>query len=1045
VTELPRGTVTFLFTDIEGSTSLLKRLGRDRYGELLARQQVLLREAFASAGGEEVDTQGDSFFVAFHNASDAVSAAVRIQRSLADHEWPDGTQVRVRIGIHTGEAAATGERYVGFSVHRAARIGTVGHGGQVLLSSATRELLEDEVGGVSISDLGSYRLKDIDRPERLYQLVIEGLRNDFPPLNAEKAAEPRPLRRRSALLAALLGVIAAAVAIPIFAFGQGGGGGGGPPADASGSSLGVLDSGSGRLVEDIGVGATPTAVAAGEGAYWVANTDGNSVSKIDPETNAVVDTIANVGSSPSGVTTGNGAVWVANSLDGTVARIDPTTDTVADTIPVGNGPVGIVSTPGAVWVADTTDGTITKIDPGSDKRVKTLPVPATQMAYGGGSLWASQQSANQVVRIDPATDAVVQQVTVGNGPTGIAYGDGSVWVANSLDGTVSRIDPAANAVKNVVEVGDGPTSIAIDPKGVWVSNAYDGTLIRIDPASNRPGRPVHLGNRLAGVAAIAGNVLVSIDTESGAAHRGGTLVVRMDRPAKGSPIDSTDSAVAYSTTDWLILRLTGDGLVGFNHVSGAAGNQLVPDLAVSLPTPTDGGRTYTFTLRKGIRYSNGTLLRPADFVTTFRRAYALGTPVSFYDGIVGAAACEKHPKTCDLSRGIVPDDRAGTVTFHLVAPDAEFLVKLSMPFAFAVPAGTPLHLTGTRPLPATGPYTIARFRPKSTLELVRNPNFHERSQAAQPDGYPDRIVARIGGTADGAIADVLSGSADVLWTSEPQTPIELNRIATLHPSQVHSNPQPSTQALFLNTRVPPFGNLDVRRAVNYAVDRRAALAANGGPLTGQPTCQILPRGFPGYQPYCPYTTGSATVWSAPDLPKARALVARSGTRGMKVTLWAWDQATGFNTVAASALRSLGYRVTVKTVGSNYFSEIGDSRLKAAIGFMGWTADYPTASDFLHTIFTCASFVPARALKNTNFSEFCDPAIDRQIERALALQVANPAAGRDLWARIDRAVVDEAPWVPLVNTKSFDVVSKRVGNYQYNPALTTMMLDQLWVR
>src|SRR2546422_635948 len=132
------GTVTFLFTDIEGSTGLLKRLGRARYGELLADQQRLLREAFAAHRGEEIDTQGDSFFVAFRSASDALSAAVAIQRSLAAHDWPEGAEPQVRIGIHSGEAAAAGERYVGGAVHRAARIGAAAHGGQILLSEATR-------------------------------------------------------------------------------------------------------------------------------------------------------------------------------------------------------------------------------------------------------------------------------------------------------------------------------------------------------------------------------------------------------------------------------------------------------------------------------------------------------------------------------------------------------------------------------------------------------------------------------------------------------------------------------------------------------------------------------------------------------------------------------------------------------------------------------------------------------------------------------------------------------------------------------------------
>ncbi len=225
MSELPSGTVTFLFTDIEGSTRLLKRLG-EGYGAVLADHRRILREAVEARDGREVDTQGDSFFFAFARANAALGAAVAAQRALADHDWPEGGEVRVRMGLHTGEPLVEEERYVGFGVHRAARIGAVAHGGQVLLSNATRELVEDERGGVSIRDLGSYRLKDIDRPERLFQLDIEGLQTEFPPLRAEKVTEPRQVRRRTVLVGALAGVIAAAVAIPIFALGGGSGGSG---------------------------------------------------------------------------------------------------------------------------------------------------------------------------------------------------------------------------------------------------------------------------------------------------------------------------------------------------------------------------------------------------------------------------------------------------------------------------------------------------------------------------------------------------------------------------------------------------------------------------------------------------------------------------------------------------------------------------------------------------------------------------------------------------------------------------------------------------
>src|SRR4249920_98977 len=175
MSELPSGTVTFLFTDIEGSTTLLKRLGPE-YGSVLADHERILRAAFGGHGGHVVDTQGDSFFVAFRRAKDAVAAAVDAQRDLAAQEWPQGAPVRVRMGLHTGEPRVGENRYVGLGVHKAARIGAAGHGGQVLLSRTTRELVEDELPtGVTLRDLGERRLKDLDQPERLSQLVVPGL------------------------------------------------------------------------------------------------------------------------------------------------------------------------------------------------------------------------------------------------------------------------------------------------------------------------------------------------------------------------------------------------------------------------------------------------------------------------------------------------------------------------------------------------------------------------------------------------------------------------------------------------------------------------------------------------------------------------------------------------------------------------------------------------------------------------------------------------------------------------------------------------------
>jgi class 3 adenylate cyclase len=181
--ELPMGTLTLLFTDMEGSTRLLQQVG-EHYAALLEESRRLLRTAFGQWHGQEVDTQGDAFFVVFAHASDAVCAAVDIQRSLAAHSWPQDAVVQVRIGLHTGEPQRSAEGYVGLDVHHAARIMGAGHGGQILLSQATSALVEQTLPeGVQLQDLGEYRLKDLRRPSHLFQLNVAGLHTTFPPLH----------------------------------------------------------------------------------------------------------------------------------------------------------------------------------------------------------------------------------------------------------------------------------------------------------------------------------------------------------------------------------------------------------------------------------------------------------------------------------------------------------------------------------------------------------------------------------------------------------------------------------------------------------------------------------------------------------------------------------------------------------------------------------------------------------------------------------------------------------------------------------------------
>jgi len=507
VTELPRGTVTFLFTDIEGSTRLLKQLG-PLYGDVLADHQQILRSAFAAHGGKEVDTQGDSFFVAFNRAKDAVAATVDAQRDLAAHAWPEGTALRVRMGLHTGEPRFGADRYVGLGVHKAARIAAAGHGGQVLLSRTTRDLVEDELPpGVSIRDLGERRLKDLDRPESLSQLVVDGLQSDFARL---KTLDEGLRRRRRRMYAgsALVGVVAAAVAIPLFALGQGSAG---SKTAVAPNSLAVIDAGSARLVGTVPVGVRPAAVSVGEGSVWVANLDDRTLSRVDPGSLSVQRTIP-LAATPTGVAAGRGAVWVVNGVAGSVSRVDPGTDQLAATRQVAQGTIlgSAAVGEGAVWAAFGS-ALVARIDPASG-RVLGTGIAGTYpigVAVGGGAVWVANRGDNTVSRMLPATVTSVATLTVGRRPSGIAAGDGAVWVTDAGDDAVTRIDVASGS-ESTIAVGHGPTGITVDGTDVWVANSDDGTVSEIDATGRRVVATIAVGNRPTAIAAADRRVWVSV-------------------------------------------------------------------------------------------------------------------------------------------------------------------------------------------------------------------------------------------------------------------------------------------------------------------------------------------------------------------------------------------------------------------------------------------------------------------------------------------------------------------------------------------------------
>jgi peptide/nickel transport system substrate-binding protein len=253
----------------------------------------------------------------------------------------------------------------------------------------------------------------------------------------------------------------------------------------------------------------------------------------------------------------------------------------------------------------------------------------------------------------------------------------------------------------------------------------------------------------------------------------------------------------------------------------------------------------------------------------------------------------------------------------------------------------------------------------------------------------------------------------------------------------------------LNTRSAPFTNVWVRRALNYAIDRRRIVGLAGGPRAAQPSCQILPPSLPGYAPYCPYTLrpGPGGFWRAPDLARARKLIDASGTRGMRVTVLvqpndATSPTATMGPYLVSILDRLGYRASLRVTNSLY-PTMNSSRSHTQIGWFTWYSDYPAPSDFFSVLLTCRSFLPDNPA-NTNDAEFCNHGIDKEISHARALQMASPGAANQAWRRVDQQVTDQAPWLPLYNPRVDVATSWRVGNYQYHPFFAVLP-DQLWVR
>jgi peptide/nickel transport system substrate-binding protein len=473
--------------------------------------------------------------------------------------------------------------------------------------------------------------------------------------------------------------------------------------------------------------------------------------------------------------------------------------------------------------------------------------------------------------------------------------------------------------------------------------------------------------------------------------------------------------------------------VKFKNAAGPGSSEIVPDLAVGMPAVTRGGKTYTFKLRSGVRYSppvNRTVL-PSDIEYAIERLYHVNSPgVGFYSDIVGASTFAKSLK--GGIKGIVVDDKKMTITFNLQHPDGAFLDILAMPFAFAVPKGMPYKdiSTNSKWRVATGPYLITRYVPKQSIVLKRNPNFHQWSPNS-PRGHLDEIDIQIGVTPEQAVNETINGQLG--WYIGAVPTDRLTALKARYASQVHLFPRNNDTYFLLNERKYPFTKLAVRKAVNAATDRRALLKIYGG--QGQVSETVIPPGFgSAYKEHTLYPL---------DLARAKALIKTSGALGAKVQIWApnTDPAPKAAQYEASVLRSIGLHVTaVKLIDESvYYDELLSQKTDPQMALTQFDQDYPEGEDFIDTLLNGENITQ---VGNNNSSNTNDPALNRLIDKTKLMPLG--AARNAAWAHIDELfMARDAGWVPLMHRLEPKFVSAKLHGLVFTGSYFEL-IPELWL-
>jgi serine/threonine-protein kinase len=1019
------GVRTFLIADVRGYTSFTHEHGDEAAAKLASDFASVVQETVEEREGRLIELRGDEALVVFDSSRQALRAALAIQARVASAGLPRG----VGVGLDAGEAVPVGEGYRGGALNLAARLCSLAGPGEILVSETVQQLAQ-AVDGLRYGERRLERLKGFARPVAVVEVVPESWRASKWNLRRLRRLARRHARSRRVQLVAAAGLVAAGLAGGILLLT----GGDQARAHISPNALGLVEP-SGKVAGEIPVGGLVDVVRGPRG-FWALNGGDGTVGRLDIDRRELEKPLISLGIDPGGFAAGEGYLWVVDWSSPTLLRINPQYKTIDRfELPADRNQIdttaskGLATGDGSVWVATANE--LFRVDPKTGKVQKQIPLQGgTEIDYTPGAVWVTSGGYGTIKEINPRINQVVKTIKLHDWLGGVAVGGGFVWGTITPDDTLWKIDTNGNVLKTF-DIGHGASAPVYFDGYLWVPIGSEGRIARVDPSSDEVAYfPV--GERP--VTATAGDGVLLVSGEKGPPA---LKALPKDEVATFSLaedyVDDIDPATAYVDSFRAQLEYaTGAKLLNYPDAPAPEGTILRPEVAAAMPRVSRDGKTYTFRIRSGYRFSppSDEPVTAETFRYTLERALSprLGSQapaISFLSDIVGAE--EFHDGSATHIGGIaVTGDR---LRIRLEAPAGDFLSRLSLPYFAAVPIGTPIIEGGLqRPIPSAGPYFIAEKFLDERLVLERNPNY----EGPRPHRL-QRVVYDINNSTKRTLSRINAGEADYTADVQQQStfasggPLDMRFGRSAGPGQrLYLTPQPGLGYIQLNTKRGIFTDARLRRAVAYAIDRRALAAVRGN----RPTDQYLPPTVPGYRDVSIYPL-------APVLSKARRLAGRGRRTALLYTCTRPD-CTGRARVLKANLAEIGIQVGIKSF-DDQFAEAHKPGAVWDLLDAGWGLDWSDPSSIFDVLVADVGFRPPWAPPPA----LADPGVDADLARAAELLPPKRYAAYQWIER--RLLQGELPLVPFENWVLPEFFSERIGCKVFHPVYPSVDISALCVK